>query len=100
MTAQLWELIDHKCFNDIRPASITIDPDYIRDLWAIFRFLISQLEAEKIEEKVGAILGAGFDHSAQEHSNHWLPEALIVLSLDICLHYLMGIINGQLSESV
>ena len=87
-------------FNVIKSASIKIDADYIRDLWAIFRFLISQLQAEKIEVQVGATLGAGFDHFAQELGNHWPPGALIVRTLDISLHYLMDIVNGQFSESV
>ena len=52
-----------------------MDADYSGDLWAIFRFLLSFLEAEKINLKVGAILGTANDHFGQELGDHWPLES-------------------------
>ena len=46
------------CIHASFTSPISLDADYSGDLWAIFRFLLSFLEAEKINLKVGAILGA------------------------------------------
>ena len=63
------------CINASITSPISLDADYSGDLWAIFRFLLSFLEAEKIDLKVGAILGAANDHFGQELGDHWPLES-------------------------
>ena len=63
------------CIHASFTSQIPLDADYSRNLWAIFRFFLSYLEAEKIKPKVGAILGDGNDHCGQELGDHWPLES-------------------------
>ena len=67
-------------------SQIPLDADYSRNLWAIFRFFLSCLEAEKIKLKVGVSLGAANDHCIQELGDHWPLESYMKRFLRISFH--------------
>ena len=67
-------------------SQIPLDADYSRNLWAMFRFFLSCLEAEKIKLKVGASLGAANDHCGQELGDHLPLESFMKRFLHISFH--------------
>ena len=67
-------------------SQIPLDADYSQNLWAIFRFFLSCLEAEKIKLKVGASSGAANDHCGQELADHYPLESSMMLFLHISFH--------------
>ena len=67
-------------------SQIPSDADYSQNLWAIFRFFLSCLEAEKIKHKVGASLGAANDHCGQELGDHYPLVSSMMRFLHISFH--------------
>ena len=62
---------------------IPLDADYSQNLWAIYRFFLSYLEAEKNKHNFGAILGAANDHCGQELGDHLPLESSMMRFLHI-----------------